>query len=110
MMLTQSIADLDLIYSKEATSSMMANFKFKVILDAADANDQETFAKLIGKHDAAKSTDTISGARMGDRSVTTELRYIIEPDKLDNLGNNLILLHPGGYAKLRKAFHFRGFF
>lgn len=110
MILTQSLADLELSYGKEATASMMANFKYKVLLDIADANDQEYFAKLIGKYDAAKSTDTVSGVRRGDRSVTTELRYIVEPDKLDNLKHNLILLHPGGYAKLKKAFFFKGYF
>lgn len=110
MVLTQSLADLDLTYSKEATASMMANFRYKVLLDAANTTDQEAFAKLIGKYDATKSTDTVSGMWVNNRTITKEQRYIIEPDKLDNLENNLILLHPGGYTKLRKAFFFKGYF
>lgn len=110
MVLTQSLSDLELTYGKEARGSMMSNFAYKAILDVADAEGQETFAKLIGRHDATKETHSIPGGfASGNRTITTEQRYIIEPDKLDNLGNSLILLHPGGYTKLRKSYYFKSF-
>ena len=109
MVLTQSMADLDLIYGKEERASMMANFAFKAVLGAADTDTQEYFSKLIGMADAAKESRTLSGLAPSSRTITTEQRYAVEPCSLANLGNNLILLHPGGYTRLRKAFYFKSY-
>lgn len=109
MVLTQSMADLDLIYGKEERASMMANFAYKAILGAADTDTQEYFAKLIGMADAAKESWTLSGLAPSSRTITTEQRYVVEPCSLANLGNGLILLHPGGYTRLRKAFYFKSY-
>lgn len=107
MILTQSMADLDLIYGKEERASMMANFAFKAVLGAADTDTQEYFSKLIGMADKAKESNTMSGLSPSSRTITTEQRYAIEPCSLANLGDYLILLHPGGYTRLRKAFYFK---
>lgn len=109
MVLTQSMADLDLIYGKEERASMMANFAFKAVLGAADTDTQEYFSKLIGMADKAKESHTMSGLSPSSRTITTEQRYAIEPCSLANLGDYLILLHPGGYTRLRKAFYFKSY-
>lgn len=109
MMLTQSMADLDLIYGKDERASMMANFAFKAVLGVADTDTQEYFSKLIGMADKAKESNTISGFSPSSRTITTEQRYAIEPCSLANLGDYLILLHPGGYTRLRKAFYFKSY-
>lgn len=109
MMLTQSMADLDLVYGKDERASMMSNFAYKAILGVADTDTQEYFAKLIGMVDAAKESRTMSGLAADSRTISTEQRYAIEPCSLANLGNSLILLHPGGYTRLRKAFYFRSY-
>lgn len=48
MILTQSMADIDLLYGKAERMAMMNNFSFKVILEASDTETQDYFAKLIG--------------------------------------------------------------
>ncbi len=48
IMLTQSMADIDLIYGRDERMAMMNNFRFKVVLGADDTDTQEYFAKIIG--------------------------------------------------------------
>lgn len=109
MILTQSMADIDLIYGKEERASMMANFAYKAVLGASDTDTQEYFSKLIGMVDASKESHTVSGLSTSSRTITTEKRYAVEPCSLSNLDDALILLHPGGYTKLKKAFYFKHF-
>lgn len=109
MVLTQSMADLDLIYGKDERASMMSNFAYKAVLGASDADTQEYFSKLIGMVETAKESRTMSGLSADSRTISTEQRYAVEPCSLANLGNSLILLHPGGYTRLHKAFYFKSY-
>lgn len=105
MILTQSLADLDLIYGKAERMSMMANFVYKVILSASDSDTQEYFAKLIGHNE--KTKDTYTGG-MTPSSTTTEKDWIIQPEDLAHLGKDkLILLHRGGHSILRKNYFWK---
>ena len=47
MVLTQSLADIDLIYGKEERSSMMNNFSYKVVLGAMDTDTQDYFSRCV---------------------------------------------------------------
>ncbi len=89
MVLTQSMADLDLIYGRDERMAMMNNFSFKVILSAGDSDTQEYFAKLIGYKES-------------------EVReYIVKPAELARLENKLVLLYPAGYMILEKNFYYK---
>lgn len=109
MVLTQSTADIDELYGKESRMTMMNNFAYKVILSAGDTDSQRYFADLIGMEDR-KKTSTTSGSIWSSNATSTtstERAYIIEPAALANLGNELVLLSPEGYKRLRKNFYFR---
>jgi len=57
LLMTQNLADLELIYGKAETRAMMANLKYKVLLGGmGEVESQEYFARLIGyKTGAARS-------------------------------------------------------
>ena len=106
MMLTQSMADIDLIYGKDERMAMMNNFRFKVVLGADDTDTQDYFAKLIGYKNVKKySTSTSSTQTTRNESESRE--FCIEPAELARLKNNLVLLHPDGYIKLKKNFYYK---
>ena len=109
MILTQSTADIDELYGKTARMTMMNNFTYKVILSAGDTDSQRYFADLIGMENRKKTSITSGSGWDGRTSSTTstERAYIIEPADLANLGNELVLLSPDGYEKLRKNFYFK---
>ena len=80
----------------------MSNFRFKVILDSAEPDEQEYWARLIGY-------DTqINLSQTGNSVTQTEKReYLVEPNEFANLGDKLIVIYPGGYRKLYKNFWFK---
>ena len=57
MVLTQSLADLDIIYGKDERKAMLGNFKFTVLLGCKDTETQEYFSKMIGDRRSLLSTD-----------------------------------------------------
>ncbi len=102
MCLTQALTDIDLMYSDKVRKAMMVNFKYKVILENSDPDEQEIFARLVGYD------NSISLSKTGESTTYSEKReFIMEPSEFANLGNDLILLFPGGYRKLHKNFWFK---
>lgn len=106
MMLTQSMADVDLIYGKDERMAMMNNYKYKVVLGADDTDTQEYFAKLIGYKSTTK-TSTSKNAKTTTHTQTETKDFAIEPSDLARLGEDLILLHPDGYSKLKKNYYYK---
>lgn len=106
MVLTQSLADIDLIYGKEERSSMMNNFSYKVVLGAMDTDTQDYFSKLIGQEETVKLS-----VQKGNTGTSTtqvkEFRPSVRPEELAHLGKHLILISPNGWQKIRKNFYFR---
>lgn len=109
MLLTQSIADIEEVYGPGAYRPMLSNFRFKAILGVGEADAQEYVAKLIGQTEKHKTSITNSGSvgPVTSRTVSTEKDYIVDPSSLDRLGNDLILLFPEGYKRLKKAFYYK---
>ena len=106
MMLTQSMADIDLIYGKDERMAMMNNFRFKVVLGADDTETQEYFAKLIG-YKKVKKYSVSTNATQITHNESEAREFCIEPAELARLKNHLVLLHPDGYVKLRKNFFYK---
>lgn len=108
MILTQSMADLDLIYGKTYRMAMLPNFDIKVVLSAADVETAAYYSDLIGKEDK-KQTSTSSSSSFGPVSTTTSSQkdYIVSPQEFGQLGNHLIVIAPEGHYKLKKAFYFK---
>lgn len=106
MMLTQSLADLHLIYSEKETTAMMENFSYKVVLSANDTDTQLYFAKLIGYTTVQQTSISKSGKHVTN-TVNNVKDFAIEPAELAHLKENLVLLHPDGYDKLKKNFWYK---
>lgn len=106
MTLTQSLQDVDLIYGHDERMAMMDNYRYKVVLGASDTDTQEYFAKLIGYQDT-KRHSVSSNNRQTTRTESEAKEWIIEPAELGRLGDDLILLHPDGYLRLRKNYYFK---
>lgn len=106
MCLTQSLADIDLIYGHDERKAMLNNFAFKLVLSADDTDTQEYFAKLIGHKKSQKQS--VSKSDRGQTITKSEMKeYAIEPEELSRLGNHLILIYPGGFKKLKKKYYFK---
>lgn len=105
MMLTQSMADIDLIYGNKERAAMMNNFSYKVVLSASDTETQEYFSKLIGYDYLPKKSISRSGKHV-TRTESDTKDFIVEPSHLAHLKDNLILLHPDGYSQLKKNFYY----
>lgn len=109
MTLTQSIADVDLIYGKAERASMMNNYKFKVLLGAEDPETQEYFAKMIGYKDTKKHSES-KNAQSHTFTESEDKEWIIEPAKLARLDaedKSLILVCNGQYLRLKKNYYFK---
>ncbi|MCI6992347.1 MAG: type IV secretory system conjugative DNA transfer family protein [Clostridiales bacterium] len=106
--LTQSLADLQMIYGHDETKAMLTNFAFKVILGAADTETQEYFSKLIG-HKKRNAFNIIKQMRLADFHIYENVKqeYSVRPEDLALLGDKLILLYPGGHVSLRKNYYFK---
>lgn len=111
MLLTQNIADLELIYGKAATRAILSNLRFKELLGGLnEPESQKYFSELIGYTIAQrKSTTCSSTSSSHTKSESREWR--IEPSDLDRQGKNVALLLSSdfehGYIKLKKNFYFK---
>lgn len=106
IVLTQSTADIDLIYGKAERSAMLNNFLYKVVLNADDTDTQEYFAKLIG-FSITQRNSISKNSRQTTKTKSESREWTVEPSDLARLGNDLILLYPGGYEKLEKNFYYK---
>lgn len=105
MILTQSMADIDMIYGKDERMAMLNNFTYKVVLGCSDSDTQEYFSRLIGEQNAYRKGISKNGRQITNSK--TEVRErIVPPAELARLGRKLILLTSGEYYILRKNFYF----
>lgn len=95
MVLTQSLADLDMIYGKDERKAMLGNFKFTILLGCKDTETQEYFSKMIGDKPS-----------FGDDENKNN-RPIIRPAELAHLEQDLFVICDDGAVRLRKNFYFK---
>lgn len=95
MVLTQSLADLDMIYGKDERKAMLGNFKFTILLGCKDTETQEYFSKMIGDKPS-----------FGDDENKNN-RPIIRPAELAHLEQDLYVICGDGAVRLRKNFYFK---
>lgn len=109
MIMTQNLADLDILYGKETTRAIMANLRFKVLLGGlGETESQKYFAELIGYKITTKHSKT-SNANSTSHTESEAKEYIIEPADLDRQGKDIaILIHPEneGYMLMKKNYYF----
>lgn len=96
MVLTQSLADLDMIYGKDERKAMLGNFKFTVILGCKDTETQEYFSKMIGEKRSLLAADP-----------NQKPQPLIKPADLAHLEQDLFVICDDGAIRLRKSFYFK---
>ena len=101
--LTQSLADIDLIYSEGERKVIMDNSQYIVVLSANDNGTREYFSNLVGKEEKERVTKNSSGGN----SVSKENDFAIKPEEWRTYKKHLILIHPAGYVKLLKNYYFK---
>ena len=110
MILTQNLADIDLMYGHDTTKALLANMPFKVLLGGlTEPESQKYFSDLIG-YIKAKTYSTSSNNRTITTTEAENREYIIEPADLDRQGREtVILIHRDGmgYMLLKKNYYFR---
>lgn len=107
MILTQNLADLQILYGQDITRGLLGNFDDKVLLGGiGDLESLETFAKLIGYKETTKRS--ISRSQTGtSRTESEDKEFIIEPAELDRLGDKMVLISPEGHFILDKNFYYK---
>lgn len=110
MLLTQNIADLELIYGRAATRAILSNLRFKELLGGLNEPDsQKYFSELIGYAIAQRKSVT-SSSTSSSHTKAESREWRIEPSDLDRQGKNVALLLSSdfehGYIKLKKNFFF----
>lgn len=93
--LTQSLAHLDLLYSVPERKIILDNCQYTAILGANENDTRRYFSELVGKHEIVRG-----------KGGNTRKDYVIDPENWNKLGKRIILVHPGGYCRLRKNFYF----
>jgi type IV secretory pathway TraG/TraD family ATPase VirD4 len=110
MLMTQNLADLDILYGKETTRAIMANLRFKVLLGGlGETESQKYFAELIGYKNTTRHSKS-SNANTTTHTQSEAKEYVIEPAELDRQGKDtVILIHPEnkGYMILKKNYYFK---
>lgn len=109
-LLTQSISQIDAIYGLEHRRIIMDNAAYTLVLSARDTASAEEISKMIGKDWFTKVS--INTKKMADNNYTysKQLVYIVPPEKLNNLGNEMILISKDGFCKVEKVNIFRDAF
>ena len=107
MAITQSLPDLDIIYGETMRNSMMNNFAFKCVLSADDSITQKFWSDLVGYEIRSRFSSTSSRYTNTSITETDSRELILEPSSLSNLGDELLLIFRGGYAKVKKNYYFK---
>ena len=107
LLLTQNLADFDILYGENVTRAILSNLRYKCLLGGlGELKSMEEFSKMIGYKETTKRS--ISKSATGtSRTESEDKEYIIEPAELDRLGDDMILISPEGYFRLQKNFYFK---
>jgi len=107
-LLIQSLAQLDMIYGKEARQVIADNCQYKAVLSATDADTQEYFSRLVGTYERTRKSQSANfeqytgmGTGTGE-SRTQEEKRIIKPETFAALVD-IVLLTPFGFCRVKKT-------
>lgn len=106
-MLTQSLADIDLTWGELQRKAMLTNFRYKVVLECSEPEEQEYWSKLAGKHWVLHDSSVTHAGTKSSKTDALTHENQIEPNEFANLGDDLVLFYPGGFEILTKDFYFK---
>ena len=104
----QSLAQCEVIYSKEETRVLMDNCRVKVICEVSDPQSAKAVQDWSGKYREKK--ETLSAGKNRHKTYTYEDKDIVQPNDLITLVNQeeVILIISGvGYLRPKKCYYFK---
>lgn len=108
MLAFQSLAQCEVIYSKEETRVLMENCRVKVICEVSDPNSAKAVQDWCGKYRDKKAT--LNGGKNRHKSYTYEDKPIVEPDDLITLvkqEEEILVISGTGYLRPKKCYYFK---
>ena len=108
MLAFQSLAQCEVIYSKEETRVLMENCRIKVICEVSDPSSAKAVQDWCGKYRQKK--ETLNGGRNRHKSYTYEDKPIVEPDDLITLvrkEEEILVVSGIGYIRPKKCYYFK---
>jgi len=109
--ITQSLAQLEVIYEKAGARALADNFTVKVLLGATEPESQKYFSDLLGTYDKlvrSRSSNQQMTQIGGSTGVTIseQEKRLIRPEELGRLGNQCILFTPTGWTRVDKQSYY----
>lgn len=108
MLAFQSLAQCEVIYSKEETRVLMENCRVKAICEVSDPTSAKAVQDWCGKYRDKK--ETLNGGKSRHKSYTYEDKPIVEPDDLITLvrkEEEILVIAGIGYLRPKKAYYFK---
>lgn len=108
MLAFQSLAQCEVIYSKEETRVLMENCRVKVICEVSDPTSAKAVQDWCGKYRHKK--ETLNTGKNRHKSYTYEDKQIVEPDDLITLvrqEEEILVVAGIGYLRPKKAYYFK---
>ena len=93
--LTQSLADIDLVYSEKERRVILDNSAYIVVLSANDSSTRQYFSELVGREQGH------------DKRGNEKREFAVQPEEWKEFTNHLVVILAGGYVKLKKNFYFK---
>jgi type IV secretion system protein VirD4 len=112
-LIIQSLAQLKLIYGRDAQEVIADTCAFKAVLGATGPSTQEYFSKLVGTYDKIRPSQTYNKNAYGTPSGSSTSfaddneKRIIKPEEFAYL-QDIILLYPLplNFCRVQKQFHY----
>lgn len=109
MLAFQSLAQCEVIYSKEETRVLMENCRAKIICEISDTTSAKAVQDWCGKYRDKK--ETLNTGKNRNKSYTYEDKPIVEPDDLITLVKKeeeiLVISGNCGYLRPKKCYYFK---
>lgn len=109
MLAFQSLAQCEVIYSKEETRVLMENCRIKAICEVSDPNSAKAVQDWCGKYRHKK--ETLNTGKNRNKSYTYEDKLIVEPADLITLVKKeeeiLVISGNCGYLRPKKCYYFK---
>lgn len=108
MLAFQSLAQCEVIYSKEETRVLMENCRVKLLCECSDNESSRTISGWCGKYRDKK--ETLNGGKNRHKSYTYEDKPIVESDDLITLvkkEEEILVISGVGYLRPKKCYYFK---
>lgn len=105
-LITQSLTDLDLLYGRDVRTALIDNLRYKVILGISSPDTQKYFADMIGMNEIRSRSASFTDKNI-TQTYSAKKEYLVNPEDLGRLKDELIVISADGYIRLRKNYFYK---